>query len=132
MSEKGEGSDVITKPSRLDRGTIGVAVLILAIAGSLRLGIWWGGDRAEVESGTAKQLATMERVFTERANQVAASQIAELGKIRLDIQSATAQLMAAIQASGERVSLLERDIRTWVALLDAQNPTLTTPHFGGK
>ena len=124
-----EGSDVISRPARLDRGTIGIAVLILSIAASLRLGVWWGDSQASAETGMTKQLNNLERVFTERDNLRAKSLIEEMGKIRLEMQQATATLLTAIHASGERVSLMDRDIRTWVALLDAQN-TITVPAFG--
>ncbi len=50
---------------------------------------------------------------------------------RSAVSCSTASTIRFTFSSGERVSFLERDIKSWVELLDAQN-TITVPAFGKR
>lgn len=129
MSE--EGSDVVSKSKRLDRSAISITVACVVVAAAASGGFWLRDREASKDERMLLRLNEVERVFAERANLAAASARQEAADLRLLIEKTEARILAAIQNAGERVSFLERDIKSWVELLDAQN-TITVPAFGKR
>jgi hypothetical protein len=125
-----EASDVVSKPARLDRGVIPIMVLLAAVGGSLWLGFWWRDREAAEQLAVLNKINQIERVFTERANALAASSSRDNEAALRAMERMEGRILAAIEAAGHRVSAIERDVREWVALLDAQNGALVVPKFG--
>lgn len=138
-----DDSDITRRPARLDRSVLGITVAGSLISGAFFLGTWLTSRDADRQAAVVAKIAEVQEVFARRAADQAASQVQAIAELRVLIERTRSEILAAVQASGERVSLLERqhgelrgsavtdaEFAAWIFAFKNKNHTLDVPAAG--